>query len=852
MRAEAIRVKKPRREAPRRKRAHHIRSAHSSSYLSFRKQKSTTKVVKDLVPTSSAMVRAKEFQSRIGTEFPSCIKTMVYSQVTSGFWMGLPLHFCKKYLPKDATFVLEDEKGEQWEIYIFKENESNEVEGALSLLDLEAQPEQMTPVTPAVRIKRNKDPESLSSTMVQKKQKNSAPAQLSGHSGNNSEEAGSEVFEVSRFCIPAVSFEEVKSFEDFHIVVKGLCIDHELPDDVRMSYYNLCSDKKQYLHDGLPESLYHKLVVGIIGELVSIADKIKNCKLTTTKEEFERWDNSLKSFKLLGMNVGFLRDRMHALRALVLESEGAVDIMKYVEAEKQHAFVENEMTKTASKLKELKVSAKKLEGVMGPLKQIAEKYEHKLREEADAPCAFGGGAPVVVLWCCGGVVVVLWWCCGGVVVVLWWSCGGGVVLLLWLLFGSGVVLLNMENYEDDPVSLTCRNLDDSQENCVLIHFMSCRQVERSPEDTVVVPLTYHVNGHYIEFGREEFCLITGLRFGPEFSDRYEAYKMRREGHDSGGGQKKNEAHRKIAEEVYKFNQDKSQPNPKEVLNTMGLSDLILAFFKTMRTPTYPRRLRANSVSASHLSSRTPKFTTPMPLQGIAHGSSTNQVASLNEMPRGKRETFPSKYQLSPFTCMPTTTVAPKKRANNTRNKTRSDKVSAFNIEKAGIDLNSPVEDLVYMGSHDTDVYISLHNVDPNKVVRNQYVDCMTFLGSPKPVFLDCGIKGFVVEEQFWRDLVPYVCKGGNNTKNNYQRFAWLSEDHINFWMELMIRDRPPGARYTVAKTGTSAMIEKSNKFVIETDFHLMGMLDGSSASLTLHGIGCNIVYMPINSEVITG
>ncbi|GKF60687.1 hypothetical protein Tco_0177473, partial [Tanacetum coccineum] len=51
--------------------------------------------------------------------------------------------------------------------------------------------------------------------------------------------------------------------------------------------------------------------------------------------------------------------------------------------------------------------------------------------------------------------------------------------------------------------------------------MTCRQVKRSPEDTVVVPLTYHVNGHYIEFGREEFCLITGLRFGPEFSESYE-------------------------------------------------------------------------------------------------------------------------------------------------------------------------------------------------------------------------------------------------------------------------------------------------------------------------------------------
>ncbi|GJY60546.1 hypothetical protein Tco_0461203, partial [Tanacetum coccineum] len=45
--------------------------------------------------------------------------------------------------------------------------------------------------------------------------------------------------------------------------------------------------------------------------------------------------------------------------------------------------------------------------------------------------AFGGGAPVVVLWCCGGVVVGLWWCCGGAVVVLWWWCGAAVVVVIW-------------------------------------------------------------------------------------------------------------------------------------------------------------------------------------------------------------------------------------------------------------------------------------------------------------------------------------------------------------------------------------------------------------------------------------
>nr|GEZ04745.1 hypothetical protein [Tanacetum cinerariifolium] len=182
------------------------------------------------------------------------------------------------------------------------------------------------------------------------------------------------------------------------------------------------------------------------------------------------------------------------------------------------------------------------------------------------------------------------------------------------------------------------------------------------------------------------------------------------------------------------------------------------------------------------------------------GQSQNpDVGGVNsdEMRRGKRKTFPSKYQLSPFTCMPTTTVAPKKRANNIRNTMRNAKVSPFNLGKASIDLNSPVGELMYMGSCATDDYISLHNVDPNKVVQNKYVNCMRFLESPESVFLDCFIKGFVVE-------------------------------HINCWMELMIRARSPSARYTVAKTGTSAMLDKSSKFVIEIDFYLMGMLYGSS------------------------
>ncbi|GJV98064.1 hypothetical protein Tco_1549641, partial [Tanacetum coccineum] len=56
---------------------------------------------------------------------------------------------------------------------------------------------------------------------------------------------------------------------------------------------------------------------------------------------------------------------------------------------------------------------------------------------------------MVVLCCCGGGVVLWWWCRAAVVFFQ-------LVVLRWLLFGSGVVVMNMENYEDKPVTLTCR------------------------------------------------------------------------------------------------------------------------------------------------------------------------------------------------------------------------------------------------------------------------------------------------------------------------------------------------------------------------------------------------------------
>ncbi|GKC98662.1 phospholipase-like protein, partial [Tanacetum coccineum] len=69
------------------------------------------------------------------------------------------------------------------------------------------------------------------------------------------------------------------------------------------------------------------------------------------------------------------------------------------------------------------------------------------------------------------------------------------------------------------------DIDEAQENGLLIHFMSCCEVESVDSDTNIVPLPYQVGDYEIQFGREEFCLVTGLRFGVEFSSRYAIGKI---------------------------------------------------------------------------------------------------------------------------------------------------------------------------------------------------------------------------------------------------------------------------------------------------------------------------------------
>lgn len=59
---------------------------------------------------------AADAASCMETSHPSFVKRMLPSHVSSCFWLGLPLSFCKAHLPKhDQYMKLVNEQGEEWE-----------------------------------------------------------------------------------------------------------------------------------------------------------------------------------------------------------------------------------------------------------------------------------------------------------------------------------------------------------------------------------------------------------------------------------------------------------------------------------------------------------------------------------------------------------------------------------------------------------------------------------------------------------------------------------------------------------------------------------------------------------------
>ncbi|KAL6961652.1 hypothetical protein U1Q18_003964 [Sarracenia purpurea var. burkii] len=199
-------------------------------------------------------------------------------------------------------------------------------------------------------------------------------------SGNESDDFGSEVLEGIRFSESSVDFKDIKSIENFTILVDGIVIDSEIPPHLRAKYYDLCRSQNAFLHDRLLEGLNCKLAAGIISETVNISDAIRASKLTTSRDSFTTWDETLKAFEKMGMNIGFLRARLARLVSFGFDSEKVLESKRL-----ERVRAEEEMRTLISKILEMRVVMKNLDEEIKSLKSNSKSREVMFQEEAKAP-----------------------------------------------------------------------------------------------------------------------------------------------------------------------------------------------------------------------------------------------------------------------------------------------------------------------------------------------------------------------------------------------------------------------------------------------------------------------------------
>ncbi|KAI8016408.1 B3 domain-containing protein Os01g0234100 [Camellia lanceoleosa] len=381
---------------------------------------------------SSVMERAQVVQANLAAEFPSFLKSMLPSHVAGGFWLSFPKSFCDKHLPRqDDTVTLVDESEEHYKakylvgknglsggwrgfsiahkllegdvlvfqlvqpckfkVYIVRASGLTEIDGAIGLLTLDAGVKPMDIDLTEEDMKEGEkcSPLSLDIHQYNTVQENGIVALSTDiglgtepefGSGNESDEFSSEVLEGIKFSESCVDFKDIKSIDNFTVLVDGLVIDSMIPPYLRTKYYELCCSQKAFLHNHLLSGLNCKLAAGMISETVNIADAIKASKLTTTRDNFTTWDKTLKAFEELGMNVGFLRARIDRLVSLAFDKEKVLESkrLERVKAEEEMRSLEDKLLKVKEVMKSLD---EEIEGLKGNRKTV----EGVFQEEANAP-----------------------------------------------------------------------------------------------------------------------------------------------------------------------------------------------------------------------------------------------------------------------------------------------------------------------------------------------------------------------------------------------------------------------------------------------------------------------------------
>ncbi|GJX58340.1 hypothetical protein Tco_0289730 [Tanacetum coccineum] len=300
-----------------------------------------------------------------------------------------------------------------------------------------------------------------------------------------------------------------------------------------------------------------------------------------------------------------------------------------------------------------------------------------------------------------------------------------------------------------------------------------REMELLGDETDIVPLYYHIVDNFqIQFGREELCLVTGLRFGVKYWADYN-------------------------------NEDDPIPFMRRVFSSAkdGILQFVLLGLEDRRgVPNWILR-DANVKRWPSLYATKPKkdvdhktysvfgftwaFKGRLPIERLTPneievGSDwwvssrayfDGRISEAERIPRHANNSFFEGAQATPSyghnMAMPNwqtlMTSLPKKCGDKTKNKVKNANVSPLNLGNAFADDNVRGDDVMFFGERDTGNYVVYENVDPSKVMREDYIDYMEFLLNPYDVYLDCHMMGYLVPEYFWRQLVPHLCMAGSHS-----------------------------------------------------------------------------------------
>lgn len=181
------------------------------------------------------------------------------------------------------------------------------------------------------------------------------------------------------------SSEPFVDLKNFSVVVNGSPVDPELPVSARVKYYELCLARKSYIHSELLKRINHQLARGIILETISIADAIKACCLSTSQSDIKEWETNLEGFRVLGMDVGFLVDRVKELLRLAVEHQESGEAKRHYETTKKEKLLNEEIASLERKMMELKEARATLQSEREALEAHLLKQRLTFQETAKMP-----------------------------------------------------------------------------------------------------------------------------------------------------------------------------------------------------------------------------------------------------------------------------------------------------------------------------------------------------------------------------------------------------------------------------------------------------------------------------------